>query len=115
MTDTRKKSQRGDYELEQFANFGQIDYRFKYGSAAHTYLPGNGLIGQNRVSRTNLANNSCDIEAMLRGIGSCNMVIKQADVVPDIRRLKQLDIYESQPTLLPDPLVVHKNQRPQWN
>ena len=114
MADTRNKSQRGDYELEQSVNFGQIDYRLKYGSPINTYLPGNGLIGQCNISRTNLANNSCDIESMLRGIGSSNMVIKQPDIVPDIRRLKQLDLYESQSTFMPDPLVVHKNQRPNW-
>lgn len=114
MTDTRYKSQRGDYELEQSANFGQLDYRFQYGAPVNTYLPGNGLIGQHNVSRTNLANNSCDIESMLRGIGSCNLVSPQADIVPDIRSFKQLDIFASQQTFLPDPLVVHKNQRPHW-
>jgi hypothetical protein len=114
MTDTRYKSQRGDYELEQSAHFGQIDYKLKYGNAVNTYLPGNGLIGQRNVGRSDLANNSCDIESMLRGIGSCNMVNPQAEIVPDIRQLKQLHIFESQPTFVPDPLVVHKNQRPQW-
>jgi len=114
MTDTRYKSQRGDYALEQAAQFGQIEYKLKYGNPVNTYLPGNGLIGQHNVSRTNLANNSCDIESMLRGIGSCNMVSPQPEIVPDIRKLKQLDLFESQPTLLPDPLVVHKHQRPKW-
>lgn len=113
MTDTRNKSQRGDYQLEQAINFGHVDYLIKYGSPVNTYLPGNGLIGQH-VSRVNLANNSCDIESMLRGTGSCNMVVPQAEIVPDIRRLKQLDIFESQPTFLPDPLVVRKGQRPHW-
>lgn len=115
MTDTRHKSQRGDYELEQNANLGQIDYKLKYGNPVNTYLPGNGLIGQRNVSRTNLANNSCDIESMLRGIGSCNMVSPQAEIVPDIRQLKQLHLFDSQPTFIPDPLVVHKNQRPSWH
>ena len=114
MTDTRNKSQRGDYELEQSVNFGQIDYLIKHGGSVNTYLPGNGLIGQHNVSRTSLANNSCDIESMLRGIGSCNLVSPQAEIVPDIRSLKQLHIFDSQPTFIPDPLVVHRNQRPQW-
>lgn len=113
MTDTRNKSQRGDYDLEQSVNFGQADYRVKHGCPTATYLPGNGLIGQ-QVSRVNLANNSCDIESMLRGIGSCNMVTKQAAVVPDLRDLKPLNLYESQATQIPEPLVVHKHQRPEW-
>lgn len=50
MTDTRYKSQRGDYALEQAAQFGQIEYKLKYGNPVNTYLPGNGLIGQRNVS-----------------------------------------------------------------
>lgn len=117
MTDTRKKSQKGDYVLEQAVNFGSIDYRVNsennYGCPVNSYLPGNGLIGQS-VSRVNLANNSCDIESMLRGTGSCNMVQSLAPVVPDIRKLKPLDLFDSQPTYIPEPMVVQKGQRPRW-
>ena len=113
MTDTRNKSQKGDYDLEQAINFGHVDYRINHGCPLTTYLPGNGLIGQ-QVSRVNLANNSCDIESMLRGTGSCNMVIKQADVVADLRNLKPLNLFESRPTFIPEPLVVRKDQRPHW-
>ena len=117
MTDTRKKSQKGDYNLEQNVTFGVADYYFnsenRYGNPLTTILPGNGLIGQ-KVSRVNLANNSLDIETMLRGTGSCNMVQQQDNIVPDIRALKMLDMFESQPTYVPQPMVVQKGQRPQW-
>jgi len=117
MTDTRKKSQKGDYNLELSVNFNVLDYYFnndnRMGNPVNTYLPGNGLIGQ-KVSRVNLANNSCDIETMLRGTGSCNMVEPQAPIVPDLRRIKMLNIFDSQPTQLPEPMVVHKDQRPRW-
>lgn len=113
MTDTRNKSQRGDYDLEQSSHFAQIDYKTKHGAPINTYLPGNGLVGQS-VSRVSLANNSCDIESMLRGIGSCNLVVKQAEVVPDLRQLKPLDLFESQATHIPEPMVVRREQRPHW-
>ena len=117
MTDTRKKSQKGDYDLEQAVNFGFVDYRVNsennYGCPVNTYLPGNGLMGQ-KTSRVNLANNSCDIESMLRGIGTCNMVQAQNPVTPDIRQHKQLNLFDTQPVQLPEPMVVHKGQRPRW-
>ena len=118
MTDTRKKSQRGDYNLEQNVNFGIVDYysnpENRMGCPVNTYLPGNGLMGVPQISRVNLANNSCDIETMLRGTGTCNMVEKQAPIVPDIRQLKTMDLFETQKTQLPEPMVVHRGQRPGW-
>jgi hypothetical protein len=117
MTDTRKKSQRGDYNLEQAVTFGVYDYYFnsenRMGCPVNTYLPGNGLVGQ-RVSRVNLANNSSDIETMLRGIGTCNMVQSHIPIVPDLRQIKTLDLFETQPTQLPESMVVHRGQRPRW-
>jgi len=117
MTDTRKKSQKGDYNLEQAVTFGVYDYYFnsenRMGCPVNTYLPGNGLVGQS-VSRVNLANNSCDIETMLRGTGTCNMVETQAKIVPDLRHIKSLNLFETQPLQLPEPMVVHKGQRPRW-
>jgi hypothetical protein len=117
MSNTRKKSQKGDYNLEQETHFGNYDYYFnsenRYGNPVNTYIPGNGLIGQ-KVSRVNLANNSCEIESMLRGIGSCNMVEALAPVVPDLRHIKTLNLFETQPTFIPEPMVVHKGQRPKW-
>ena len=117
MTDTRKKSNRGDYDLEQEYNFGRLDYNINpknhYGTPVQTYFCGNGLIGQ-RVSRIDLANNSCDIETMLRGTGSCNMVQPQAPIVPDIRHIRSLDLFATRANPLPEPLVVRRGERPAW-
>ena len=111
MTDTRKKSQKGDYNLEQAVTFGFYDYYLN--SENRIGCPVNGLVGQ-RVSRVNLANNSCDIETMLRGTGTCNMVETQAKIVPDLRQIKSLNIFDTQEVQLPEPMVVHKGQRPRF-
>lgn len=117
MTDTRKKSQKGDYDLEQAVSFGFVDYYVnsenRMGCPVNTYFPGNGLIGQ-KASRVNLANNSCDIESMLRGTGTCNMVQTQSPIVPDVRQIQSLNLFDSQPVQVPEPMVVHKGQRPRW-
>ncbi len=113
MTDTRKKSNRVDYDLEQNLSFMHYEYQNKYGAPEQSYFPGNGLIGQ-RVSRVHLANNSCDVESMLRGIGSANMVRPMAPIVPDIRTVKTLDLFETQQLQMPEPLVVRRGERPAW-
>ena len=117
MTDTRKKSQKGDYNLEQAVTFGVYDYCLnpenRTGCPVNTYLPGNGLIGQSG-SRVNFANNSCDIETMLRGTGTCNMVQSQNTIVPDLKHIKSLNLFETQSVQLPDPMVIQKGQRPRW-
>jgi hypothetical protein len=115
MADTRKKSQRGDYELEQSGNAQYSEYlgNRDYSTPAATYFAGNGLLS-GRIASVGLANNACDIESMLRGIGSSNMVNRQTAPTPDIRGLKSLNIIESQPVILPDPLIVQKGQRPQF-
>jgi hypothetical protein len=117
MTDTRKKSQKGDYDLEQAITFGVNDYYLnsenRTGCPVNTYFPGNGLVGQ-KTSRVNLANNSCDIETMLRGTGTCNMVQSQHPVTPDIRQIKSLNLFDTQEVQLPEPMVVQRGQRPRW-
>jgi hypothetical protein len=114
MTDTRKKSQKGDYELEQHLNTQHLGYSGSSDSIpAATYFAGNGLLS-GRMASVALANNSCDIESMLRGIGTCNMVSHQTASTPDIRALKSLNLFNSEETLLPNPLIVEKGQRPQF-
>lgn len=115
MTDTRKKSQRGDYELEQMGNNQYADYLGSrdYSTPTATYFAGNGLLS-GRVANVALANNACDIESMLRGIGTCNMVNHQTAPTPDIRTIKSLNLFESETTILPNPLIVQKGQRPQF-
>jgi hypothetical protein len=115
MTDTRKKSQKGDYELEQHGNTQYSGYlgSSDYSTPAATYFAGNGLLF-GRMASGRLANNACDIESMLRGIGTCNMVSHQSAPTPDIRALKSLNLFNSEETLLPNPLIVEKGQRPQF-
>jgi len=113
MSSTRTKNTPGNYELEQWSfnknvNYCVADYR---GAPPQTHLPGNGLLAGN-VSKTQLSNNSCDIESMLRGIGSSNLVGPQFQVQPEITYLQSLNISDKIPLLIPAPLVIHSNQRP---
>lgn len=116
MTDTRKKTNRGNYDKEQeeslriFGYYG--DQKQYYGKPDTTYLPGNG-IANIRLCACDLANNSIDIESMLRGTGSQNMVNPQAAIVPDFKYIKTANIYEKE-VYVPEPLAVRGAQRPLW-
>jgi hypothetical protein len=113
MSSTRNKNSPGDYLLEQKQNTGICSYsEYVYSSKpVETYFPGDGLLA-GRVAPTNLAGNACDIETHLFGIGSTNLVNPLPAVRPEITPLKSLNVIDRLPVLIPEPLVVEKNQRP---
>jgi hypothetical protein len=113
MASTRTKNTPGDYQLEQWSFAQHVAYNTAahYGRPEQTYLPGDGLLA-GTVSRTQLSNNSCDIESMLFGIGSTNLVTPHAPIRPEIYQVESLSIIDRIPLLIPAPLVVQPNQRP---
>jgi hypothetical protein len=114
-SNTRKKTNRGDYEMEQDFNNRFYDYYGNpenyYGRPPNTMLPGNGMVGAS-MKLFDLANNACDIESMLRGYGTDNMVFRSAPIEPDLKKLPTLNMIDSQTTYMPDPLVIQRGQRP---
>jgi hypothetical protein len=118
MAATRNRNTPEDYRLEKNQSIRPCDFstyvQSPYGVATNTYFPGNGLIGA-RVPRSELSTNSCDIENMLFGLGSCSLEIQQAKVVPQIQPLKSLNIIDRIPMLVPEPIVVDTTkQRPMY-
>jgi hypothetical protein len=115
MASTRSKNNEADYSLEQKSNSGLCDYLTSqtnnYGNPTTTRFAGNGLL-QGRVAPQNLAGNPFDIESQLFGIGTSNMVKPKADVVPNIHNLNSLNVIDRLPTMVPEPLIVEKGQRP---
>ena len=75
-SNTRKKTSRGDYELEQNVNARFYDYYSNpanyFGRATKTMIPGNGFVGAS------------------------------------------LNLFDSQTAYMPDPMVVHRGQRPMF-
>ena len=113
MASTSNRNTPGNYALEQKMN-QHIDSYQTYihaGEAYTNHLPGNGLLPAS-TARSQLCGNYCDVESQLRGIGSTNLVNPQTPVVPQHRTLDSLSIMTKLPVLLPEPLVVEKNQRP---
>ena len=113
MASTRNKNTPGDYKLEKQQNIHIVDYSTykSYGVPTTTYYSGDGLL-PGRVASENLSGNSCDIESMLRGIGSTNLETPLPTLSPDLTNIKWLSIIDRLPVYVPRPLVVDPNQRP---
>jgi len=65
-----------------------------------------------RMASENLSSNACDVESQLFGIGSTNLVTPQKQVQPKPHDMKSLNVIDRISMIIPEPLVVEKNQRP---
>lgn len=112
MASTRNKNTPGNYCMEQWS--------LDKGSAFTTYkdsvvptqsmYAGDGLL-PGRIGNPALAKNPEDIESFLFGIGSTNLVSKKPDLRPELNDLPSLNIIDRISLILPEVLVVERNQR----
>jgi hypothetical protein len=114
MSSTRNNNTPGDYALQQWSLTQQFQNALypnaANGQAFTRNLAGNGLL-VGRMAGRDLANNSCDIESELFGIGSTNLVQPLAKVQPDFIPLKSLNVFEKPGVYMPKDLFVEANQR----
>jgi hypothetical protein len=115
MASTRNINTRGNYCLQQQAYTHGREYTVyansAYGEAYNTKLPGNGLL-PGQMPWNKLSNNAADIESFLYGINSTNLVNPAGPLTPELTQLQSANIFDKSPTLMPEPLVIEKNQRP---
>lgn len=115
MASTRNKNTPGNYAIEQRNNTLTAQYssyeHAAQGAPVDTYFAGDGLI-IGRIAASKLSDNSCDIESQLFGIGSTNLVTPKEPIQPSIKPVQSLSIIDRLPILVPEPLVVERNQRP---
>jgi len=114
MASTRNRNTPGDYRLEKGAYQKSCDYNTyeTYGVPGASYYPGLGIAGA-KMARTELANNSCDIESNLFGIGANNLESPQPNVVPNMKQQKSLNFADRVPFFMPKQLEVDTSiQRP---
>ena len=115
MASTRNKNSLGNYKLETNAYQNSIQF-MTYEPAVKPVVPllaGDGLLAGRMASNT-LSKNACDVESQLFGIGATNLVTPFTEVVPQYTSRKSLNIIEKIPLLMPEPLVVRKDQRPSF-
>lgn len=115
MASTRNRNTPGNYCLEQNEYSSSSNYTLypnsQYGAAYNTRLPGNGLLPA-QIPWNKLSYNAPDVESFLLGINSTNLVNPAPCFQPELATLQSTNIYEKRATLIPEPLVIEKNQRP---
>lgn len=115
MASTRNKNTPSDYCLQQRDYSHARNYtsykHSAYGEAVDTKWAGNGL-NPGQLPWNTMSRNAPDIESFLWGINSTNLVNPQPCLTPELKDLKTANIYEKESVVMPQPLVIEKNQRP---
>ena len=115
MASTRNNNTPGNYCLQQQQyNHSRIYTGYKhsaYGEAYTTQWAGNGL-NPGQLPWNTMSYNAADTESFLWGINSTNLVNPQPCFTPKPKELSTVNLFENEPVLMPDPLVVEKKQRP---
>jgi hypothetical protein len=98
MASTRNKNTIGNYNLQQRQYQDMERYELypnsQYGAAYDTKLPGNG-INPGQVPWNQLSENAVQIESFLFGINSTNLVQPQPCLVPELKYLETVNIFEN--------------------
>lgn len=115
MASTRNINMPGNYALEQKTNqlFRDIT-SYKYGPNGQAYrcgIPDGGSAIPSNMSRDSLSYNPVDIETMLRGTGSTNLVNPQTPIKPELKTLPRVTFFERHGVNLPKPLDVPLQQQ----
>ena len=110
MASTRKRSNRSEYDHEQF--YADRGNSRQFLETTHKpYFAGDGLL-VGRLTNRELSNNPVDTESFLLGINSNTLNDAHIrKIVPEIRVVKSLNIYEKPKVQVEKPLYIDPNQR----
>ncbi len=118
MAGTRNKNTYCDYLLEQKDKESIHKYLFYENSSRgkafdnNVNIPSIGYI-PSHLPADILSNNSVDIESRLFGIGSCNLVVPQKSLTPDINKIYTKDFFDyNRMVQIPPHLTIRTDQRP---
>tara|TARA_R110002072_G_scaffold76776_5_gene179815 strand:+ start:179 stop:538 length:360 start_codon:yes stop_codon:yes gene_type:complete len=119
MASTRNINTRCNYELEQKSNRMNVDHNlYKNGPSGVAYkneFP-EFYYRPSQLPRQFYTENSIDIESTLRGINSTDLVNGPPVVTPIFKPITFNCFFEhSNKVILPEPLVIEKDQRPKFN
>lgn len=115
MSSTRNKNTPGNYALEQKQNIGRFNYEhYKHSSNGMAYRSETPAVGilHGHMPRDTLSKNPVEIESMLFGINSTNLVNPQKAPTPKLKTLPERKFFERPTLIMPLPLVVESKQRP---
>ena len=115
MASTRNINMKNEYCLEQRMN-SEICKDRTYDLRRNAYVNALPCFGINVGHMPNyaLSYNATDIESNLYGVGSTNLVKPNREFTPRLKKLPGVTFFDRPETLLPEPMVIEKNQRPKY-
>lgn len=115
MTSTRNKNTPNDYSIEKSAYVKRSSYILSptsaYGPAHNHSIPDIGPM-PSRMCANMLSSNPVDIENMLFGINSSNLVSPSSKITPILKPIQTSYFFNRPQVFMPKPLVIEHNQRP---
>ena len=117
MASTRNINTPHDYRKAQCEkrHHYQLNLETKDPKPQHCAFPKAGVLFDKMPGGYNnntLSNNAPDIESFLFGIGSTNLVHTLNLPKPDMNQLDTVSFFEDTKTIVPNPLVIERFQRP---
>ena len=115
MASTRNNNMKGEYKLQQNAySLGRMYNSYQYSQTGRAYNPAMPSIGiiPSHMPRDTLSYNSVEIESMLFGINSSNLVNPQTPIRPNLKQIPTIPFFERLTVHMPKPLVLENDQRP---
>jgi hypothetical protein len=116
MASTRNKNTRNDYILEKRMNERMLSYnQFQHSAYGQAYNANFMCLGGNpRLPRDVVSHNPVETESYLFGINSTNLEVNKLPFVSQPKNVCFKSFFTRQATIVPEPLVIDKNQRPNF-
>lgn len=114
MASTRNKNTKCDYKLQQMMNQKVTNHNL-YKNSHEAYDPAfpDFYYRPSFLPSNFYTENATDIESSLKGINSSNLVNDPDKVVPQFKDIRFKPYFDNNnKVLLPEPLIIEKNQRP---
>lgn len=111
------KNTPGNYQMFVRSNEEIVNNSFynhnPWANPAQILFPGNGLLA-GRMHTDVLCKNDTDVESFLRGIRANDLVNGPFSVKAELQTPKSLDIFQKEPVIMPQPMIVSRENRPMY-
>jgi hypothetical protein len=112
MASTRLRNAPGDYKIQERNKATAREY-LAYDYKTNASILPNAGINMGRIPAYLLSNNQADIDSFLKGTYFNNLEDPRRGFTPRIKKVNEVSYFEKDPVLMPEPLIVERNQRPE--
>ena len=112
MASTRFRNAPGDYKIQE-RNKATAREWVTYDYKTNTSILPNAGINMGRIPAYLLSNNQADVDSFLKGTYFNNLDDPKRGFTPRIKKVREVSYFEKDPIIMPEPLIVERNQRPE--